>query len=106
MHLLWHTIKPGIPEHGATEHGIPAEQRNATGTPEHGTPAERPNNTGTRNNGTPEHGTPAERRNNSGITEHHRNNGTPLERWKNREMEERSTTIEHWRENETLKQRQ
>ena len=24
----WHTIKPGTPEHGKTEQGTPAEQRN------------------------------------------------------------------------------
>ena len=56
-------------------------------------------NTGTRNDGTrnirgtteqwnttrtPEHRTPAERRNKTGITEHHRNNGTPSEQWKQR----------------------
>ena len=59
-----HTIKPGTPEQGTTEHGTPAERRN-NGTP-------------------PEHGTPAERRNNTGITEHHRNNGTLPEQWKQR----------------------
>ena len=32
-----HTIKPGTPEHGTTEHGLPAERRNNAGTPEHGT---------------------------------------------------------------------
>ena len=33
--LYWHTIKPGTPEHGMTEHGTPAEQRNTAGTTEH-----------------------------------------------------------------------
>ena len=42
--IVWHTIKPGMPEHRTMEHGTLAEQRN---TPEQW-----------RNNGTPR--TPAE----------------------------------------------
>ena len=54
--------------------------------------------------GKSEHGTPAEWWNKARITEHHHNNGTPLERWKHLGMEQRSTMIEHWQNNETLKQ--
>ena len=64
--------------------------------PNDGTTPEQRNTTGT-----PEHGTPAEGRNNAGITEHHQNNGAPPEQSKHQ-----STTIEHWRDNKTLKQRQ
>ena len=76
--LKGHTIKPGTPQNGTWNTRGTSEQRNTTGTPEHGTP------TG--------------RRNNAGITEIHRNNGNTAE--------QRSTTIEHWRNNGTLKQRQ
>ena len=64
------------------------EQRNTTGTTEHGTPAERRNTAGT----------PPEQRNSTGTMEHRRNNRNTAE--------QRSTMIEHWRNNETLKQRQ
>ena len=33
--ILRHTIKPGTPEHGTTEHGSPAEHRNTGGTTEY-----------------------------------------------------------------------
>ena len=34
-HSTGHTIKPGTPEHGTTEHRTPAEQQNTSGTLEH-----------------------------------------------------------------------
>ena len=62
------------------------EQRNTEYPRNNRTPLEHRNTIHLPNDGTtPEHGTPAERRNNAGITEHHRYNGTPLERWKTAE---------------------
>ena len=57
-----HTIKPGTPELGMTEHGTPAERRNTAGTTEHH------RNTEQRN---------AEHQWNSRNTTEYRNNGTP-----------------------------
>ena len=59
----WHTIKPGTPEYGSTEHGTPAEGRN---NPEHGYREQR-NAEHQRNNRNT-----TEQRRNTGITEHHR----------------------------------
>ena len=104
-----HTIKPGTLGHGRTERRTLAEQRNTTGTRNaRGMTEQRRNN-----------GTPPERQNNTGTTEHHRNNRTPPEQPKHHGTAEhcnlvpsaslgtmvQSTTIEHWRNNETMKQR-
>ena len=61
---------------------------------------------GTPEHGTTKHGTPAERRNNAGTTEHPRNDGTtPEQRNTAGTRNNAEQRIEHWRNNETLKQR-
>ena len=68
----WHTIKPGTPEHGTTEHGTPSEHRNSGGTL-------------------------TERRNTGATPEHWQNNGTlakKLEYHRKAEQEDTSGTME------------